>query len=160
MQLNQAKFRLNGNCGYVLKPEYMLEERSALTNNWMNETLSVTLCVIAGRHVGRPGRNGISNPFVTVEVYGGEYDSGLKLNTCTIRKVLICFLTNLFKLIHSIYLADNGFNPVWNETSEFEVMNPAVAFIRFVVNDEDMFGDSNFIGQGTYPVSSNFIILL
>jgi len=31
-------------------------------------------------------------------------------------------------------------------------MNPAVAFIRFVVNDEDMFGDSNFIGQGTYPV--------
>lgn len=51
-----------------------------------------------------------------------------------------------------ICIADNGFNPIWNETSEFEIANPAVAFIRFVVNDEDMFGDSNFIGQGTYPV--------
>lgn len=51
-----------------------------------------------------------------------------------------------------IIAADNGFNPVWNETSEFEIMSPSVAFIRFVVNDEDMFGDSNFIGQGTYPV--------
>lgn len=51
-----------------------------------------------------------------------------------------------------IFIADNGFNPVWNETSEFEIANPAVAFIRFVVNDEDMFGDSNFIGQGTYSV--------
>lgn len=47
---------------------------------------------------------------------------------------------------------DNGFNPVWNESTEFTIMNPAVAFIRFVVNDLDMFGDANFIGQGTYPV--------
>lgn len=65
-------------------------------------------------------------------------------------------------MIHC-YIADNGFNPVWNETSEFEIMNPAVAFIRFVVNDEDMFGDSNFIGQGTYPVSYSayfFLLLL
>ncbi|CAH1709910.1 1-phosphatidylinositol 4,5-bisphosphate phosphodiesterase gamma-1 isoform X2 [Aphis gossypii] len=134
MQLNQAKFRLNGGCGYVLKPDYMLDESDKLSTNWMEETLSITICIIAGRHVGRPGRNGISNPFVIVEVYGAEYDSGLKLNTRTI--------------------PDNGFNPVWNETSEFEIANPAVAFIRFVVNDEDMFGDSNFIGQGTYPIIS------
>lgn len=134
MQLNQAKFRLNGGCGYVLKPDYMLDESDKLSTNWIEETLSITVCVIAGRHVGRPGRNGISNPFVIVEVYGAEYDSGLKLNTRTI--------------------SDNGFNPVWNETSEFEIANPAVAFIRFVVNDEDMFGDSNFIGQGTYPIIS------
>lgn len=96
MQLNQAKFRLNGNCGYVLKPEYMLEERNALTKSWMDETLSVTICVIAGRHVGRPGRNGISNPFVIVEVYGEEYDSGLKLNTCTIRMSLVIVLYFIF----------------------------------------------------------------
>ena len=30
--------------------------------------------------------------------------------------------------------------------------NPNFAFIRFVVQDEDMFGDSNFIGQATYSV--------
>lgn len=49
-------------------------------------------------------------------------------------------------------IADNGFNPMWNECCEFEVVNPYFAFIRFVVQDEDMFGDSNFIGQATYPV--------
>lgn len=50
--------------------------------------------------------------------------------------------------------ADNGFNPMWNESSEFEIFNPYFALIRFLVQDEDMFGDSNFIGQATYPVST------
>lgn len=58
------------------------------------------------------------------------------------------------------FIADNGFNPVWKETSEFEIMNPAVAFIRFVVNDEDMFGDSNFIGQATYSVCTHCFLFL
>jgi len=50
--------------------------------------------------------------------------------------------------------ADNGLNPVWNESCDFEVKFPDIALIRFVVQDEDMFGDTNFIGQATYPVSS------
>lgn len=41
---------------------------------------------------------------------------------------------------------------MWNESCEFEIFNPYFALIRFVVQDEDMFGDSNFIGQATYPV--------
>ena len=49
---------------------------------------------------------------------------------------------------------DNGFNPVWNEGCEFEVFNPDLALIRFVAQDEDVFGDPNFIGQATFPVSS------
>jgi len=47
---------------------------------------------------------------------------------------------------------DNGFNPVWNESCEFDVLNPQVAIIRFVVQDEDLFGDPNFLGQATIPV--------
>lgn len=45
---------------------------------------------------------------------------------------------------------------MWNETCEFEIFNPYFALIRFLVQDEDMFGDSNFIGQATYPVSIMF----
>jgi len=48
--------------------------------------------------------------------------------------------------------ADNGFNPVWNETCEFDIINPTMAMIRIVVQDEDMFGDPNFVGQATFPV--------
>lgn len=52
----------------------------------------------------------------------------------------------------SISAADNGLNPIWNESCEFEVKFPDIALIRFVIQDEDMFGDTNFIGQATYPV--------
>lgn len=48
---------------------------------------------------------------------------------------------------------DNGFNPRWNEEiCEFIVANPNFALLRFVVQDEDVFGEPNFIGQATYPV--------
>lgn len=49
---------------------------------------------------------------------------------------------------------------MWNETCEFEIFNPYFALIRFLVQDEDMFGDSNFIGQATYPVSTLLIVLI
>lgn len=53
-----------------------------------------------------------------------------------------------------IYLAaDNGFNPIWNEICEFRVINPYFALLRFEVQDEDMFGEPNFIGQAIFPVS-------
>lgn len=48
---------------------------------------------------------------------------------------------------------------MWNETCEFEIFNPYFALIRFLVQDEDMFGDSNFIGQATYPVSTLLNVL-
>ena len=51
-----------------------------------------------------------------------------------------------------MFSVDNGFNPVWNETCEFDIVNPELAMIRIVVQDEDMFGDPNFVGQATFPV--------
>ena len=49
---------------------------------------------------------------------------------------------------------DNGFNPVWNEQTQFIVSNPDIALIRFLVQDEDVFGDPNFLGQAVYPIKS------
>src|SRR2546429_125234 len=48
--------------------------------------------------------------------------------------------------------ARSGLNPVWKETFVFNIDNPDLAFLRFVVNEEDMFGDANFLAQATYPV--------
>ena len=47
---------------------------------------------------------------------------------------------------------ENGFNPVWNEACEFDIINPDLALLRFAVHDEDVFGDATFIGQAIYPV--------
>ncbi|XP_032690536.1 1-phosphatidylinositol 4,5-bisphosphate phosphodiesterase gamma-1-like [Odontomachus brunneus] len=136
MQLNQAKFKENGNCGYLLKPEFMFKhdfnpyDKSSL---YEVNSFKINLKIIGARHLMRSGR-GIANPFIEVEIIGSDFDSGIKLTTKTI--------------------SDNGFNPIWNETCEFEIFNPYFALIRFLVQDEDMFGDSNFIGQATYPVST------
>ena len=50
--------------------------------------------------------------------------------------------------------ADNGLNPVWSDSIELAVFCPPLAYIRFVVYDEDMFGDPNFIAQAVYPLCS------
>ncbi len=41
---------------------------------------------------------------------------------------------------------------MWNEGCEFDVVNPELALLRFVAQDEDVFGDPNFIGQAVFPV--------
>ncbi|XP_043670796.1 1-phosphatidylinositol 4,5-bisphosphate phosphodiesterase gamma-1 [Vespula pensylvanica] len=134
MQLNQAKFKENGSCGYVLKPDFMFrDDFNPYDKNCLYgiDALKISLKIIGARHLIRSGR-GTASPFVEIEVIGADFDNGTKITT---------------KTIH-----DNGFNPMWNESCEFEIYNPYFALIRFVVQDEDMFGDSNFIGQATYPV--------
>ncbi|KAK9878390.1 hypothetical protein WA026_021698 [Henosepilachna vigintioctopunctata] len=135
MQLNQAKFRDNGACGYLLKPECMLRsdfdpfDKTTLVGV---EPLKVTIKVIAARHLTRP-KKGTASPFVEIEIQGAPYDTGVKMTTKPI--------------------ADNGFNPIWlNNLCEFVVFNPEFALLRFLVQDEDAFSEPNFIGQATYPL--------
>ncbi|CAG9864543.1 unnamed protein product [Phyllotreta striolata] len=136
MQLNQAKFRDNGNCGYLLRPEFMFREdfdpndKSSLFGV---EPMKISIRIIGGRHLYRL-KKGTASPFVEVEVIGASYDSGVKLVTK--------------------HVLDNGLNPKWNEEiCEFIVTNPHFALLRFLVQDEDVFGEPNFIGQATYPVN-------
>ncbi|XP_066257802.1 1-phosphatidylinositol 4,5-bisphosphate phosphodiesterase gamma-1 [Euwallacea similis] len=137
MQLNQAKFRDNGASGYLLKPEFMTRsdfdpfDKSCLDR--VVKPVSVGIKIVAGRHLCR-SRRGIASPFVEVEIIGASFDSGVKHTT---KRTM-----------------DNGFNPKWNdEFCEFTVYNPHFALLRFVVQSEDVFGEPNFIGQATYPLT-------
>ncbi|CAH4038538.1 1-phosphatidylinositol 4,5-bisphosphate phosphodiesterase gamma-1 [Pieris brassicae] len=135
MQVNMGKFKENGGCGYILKPEYMFDENYSPYDKRYIESkvrpLTVKLRLIGARHLCKTGR-GTASPFVEVEILGAEYDSGVKLVSKTV--------------------ADNGINPIWNDICEFVVGNPDMALIRFVVQDEDVFGDPNFVGQAVYPL--------
>ncbi|KAK2162254.1 hypothetical protein LSH36_101g04011 [Paralvinella palmiformis] len=133
IQLNDGLFQQNGHCGYVLQPESV---RKANYDPYDKQSVDVqpicvSLTIIGARHLVKSGR-GIASPFVEVEVTGAYYDRHNKYKTGS--KV------------------DNGFNPLWFEQCEFDVINPEVALIRFVVQDEDMFSEANFLGQATYPV--------
>lgn len=134
-QFNAAKFRDNGNCGFILKPEFM--NRDNFDPNDPNRLIGVdvktiNIRIIGARHLCKAGRN-ICSPLVEVELAGASFDTGVKHRTRAV--------------------ADNGFNPIWNEICEFVVINPHFAMLRFEVLDEDMFGEPNFIGQAIFPVN-------
>lgn len=38
------------------------------------------------------------------------------------------------------------------EKVTFEIYDPNLAFLRFVVYEEDMFSDPNFLAHATYPI--------
>lgn len=142
MQINQAKFRMNKCSGYVLRPEFMFSEEGngdpaikfdpydTRTLNCPKEFLSLT--IVSGRHLGRCSSKGYASPYVEIEIIGIEADQ-------TKRKT---------RTIH-----DNGLNPVWNETFNFDIHCSELAFLRIAVFDEDVFGDARFLGHGTYPIN-------
>ncbi|ETN76434.1 Phosphatidylinositol-specific phospholipase C, Y domain protein [Necator americanus] len=137
MQLNQGKFMGNGRCGYVLKPEYMLDENfdpSRAGSVTTSCAVRLTVQVIAGRHLSRRDKHkGICSPFVEVEVIGLPCDE---------------------KTFKTRTIASNGLNPMWNQTAVFDVTCPEVALLRFYVEDGDFVGPKTdpFIGQAVFPL--------
>lgn len=90
MQLNQAKFKENGNCGYLLKPEFMFKhDFNPYDKNTLYEVepLKISLKIIGARHLIKSGR-GTASPSVEIEIIGADFDSATKLTTRTIRKYL------------------------------------------------------------------------
>ncbi|KAM5305724.1 1-phosphatidylinositol 4,5-bisphosphate phosphodiesterase gamma-1 isoform 1-T3 [Glossophaga mutica] len=134
MQMNQALFMTGGHCGYVLQPSTMRDEafdpfdKSSLRGL---EPCAICIEVLGARHLPKNGR-GIVCPFVEIEVAGAEYDSTKQKTE---------------------FVVDNGLNPVWPaKPFHFQISNPEFAFLRFVVYEEDMFSDQNFLAQATFPV--------
>ncbi|KAK5609246.1 hypothetical protein CRENBAI_014102 [Crenichthys baileyi] len=130
-QLNSALFSLNGCTGYVLQPEMMRSDSYDPHQQKKKVQYNIKIKVIAARHLPKPGRS-IASPFVEVELCGHSEEK--------------------FK---TIVYRDNGLNPVWKapaEPVEFTVYEPELTFLRFVVNEEDMFSDPNFLAQATFPV--------
>jgi len=134
MQINQAKFLDNNRCGYLLRPEFMFTEDYLPSDPGAPAVsgvspLDLTVRVMGARHLMRSGR-GLVSPFVEIEVIGADYD-------CVKHKTKV--------------VADNGFNPIWNESFKLRILNPDLALLRLCVYDVDMFGDHNFLGAATYP---------
>ncbi|XP_029467242.1 1-phosphatidylinositol 4,5-bisphosphate phosphodiesterase gamma-1 isoform X2 [Rhinatrema bivittatum] len=131
MQMNQALFTSSGKCGYVLQPASMRDEAFDPFDKYslrIVEPLTISIEVLGARHLPKNGR-GIVCPFVEIEVCGADYDNTKQKTD---------------------FVVDNGLNPVWpQKLFQFHVSNPAFSFLRFVVYEEDMFSDQNFLAQAT-----------
>jgi phosphatidylinositol phospholipase C delta len=125
--LNQGLFRRNGGCGYVLKPEYLL--------NPLKEPpakLKLTIRVISGQNLSAPVDDFVdTNLFVQVFTHGVSTAKGQVLTEgkkqSQIRKSTAC-------------VKGNSFNPVWNEGFEFIVDCPDLTQIVFRVLNEAVDG--------------------
>jgi phosphatidylinositol phospholipase C, beta len=131
-QLNQGKFEYNGNCGYLLKPDFMRRsDRSfdpfadAPVDGVIAAQCSVQ--VIAGQFLSDKK----VGTYVEVDMYGLPSD--------TIRKE---FRTRM--------VAANGLNPVYNEEPFLfrKVVLPDLAVLRFGVYDEN----GKLLGQRILPL--------
>ncbi|XP_026201893.1 LOW QUALITY PROTEIN: 1-phosphatidylinositol 4,5-bisphosphate phosphodiesterase gamma-1-like [Anabas testudineus] len=133
MQLNQALFLLGGGSGYVPQPDIMRDDTfDPFDKDTLHvEPITIQIQVLGARHLPKNGRS-IVCPFVEVEICGADYDS------CKCKTDVV---------------ADNGLNPVWVQKQfVFDIHNPTFSFLRFIVYEEDMFSDPNFLAQATYPV--------
>ncbi|XP_071775347.2 inactive phospholipase C-like protein 2 [Centroberyx gerrardi] len=139
MDLNTAWFRQNGNCGFVLRPAIMRQEVSYFSADTRDTVPGVSpqllhVKVISGQNLPRPRGSGakgdVVDPYVYVEIHGIPAD-------CAERRTRT--------------VTQNGDNPIFDESFEFQINLPELAMVRFVVLDDDFIGDE-FIGQYTIPL--------
>lgn len=139
MDLTAAWFRQNGSCGYVLRPAIMRQEVSYFSADTRDTVPGVSpqllhIKVISGQNLPKPKGSGakgdVVDPYVLVEVHGIPAD-------CTERRTRT--------------VTQNGDNPIFDESFEFQINLPELAMVRFVVLDDHFIGDE-FIGQYTLPL--------
>ncbi|XP_061565256.1 rho GTPase-activating protein 23-like isoform X7 [Cololabis saira] len=139
MDLNQGRFLQNGGCGYVLKPPFMRGPETRFNPENVgggpgHAPVLLTVRVISAQQLPRPPwdkPSSIVDPQVWVEIHGVAMDNARKKTP---------------------YVDNNGFNPRWDCSFTFTVHSPALALVRFVVEDHDFTSRDDFLGQFTLPL--------
>jgi len=130
MFLNDGKFLDNGRSGYLLKPSAVMKHGEKVN------PVKFTLRIISGWQLPKPSyttKGEIIDPYVKVRIYGVEADK-----TAYKTKVI----------------ANNGFNPTWDESVKCQVTRPDVAILLFTVYDQDNLSKDDFISYAALPVTS------
>uniref|UniRef100_A0A8K9V2A8 Phosphoinositide phospholipase C n=1 Tax=Oncorhynchus mykiss TaxID=8022 RepID=A0A8K9V2A8_ONCMY len=141
MDLNQGRFRSNGVSGYFLKPDFQRYpgtefDPTTLTKGPWLKRKTFHIMVISAQQLPKLNKDkckSIVDPLVKVEI------DGVPADTCS-------------KETRSI--ENNGFNPMWNETFQFDIQVPELALVRFLVEDYDSTSQNDLIGQYCLPLTS------
>ncbi|KAL4687801.1 hypothetical protein H8959_019929 [Pygathrix nigripes] len=137
MDLNAGRFLVNGQCGYVLKPACLRQPDSTFDPEYPGPprtTLSIQVLTaqqLPKLNAEKP--HSIVDPLVRVEIHGVPADCARQ---------------------ETDYVLNNGFNPHWGQTLQFQLRAPELALVRFVVEDYDATSPNDFVGQFTLPLSS------
>lgn len=137
MDLNAGRFLVNGQCGYILKPACLRQPDTNFDPECPGPprtTLTIQLLTaqqLPKLNVEKP--SSIVDPLVRVEIHGVPADCAQK---------------------ETNYVLNNGFNPRWGQTLQFQLRAPELVLVRFVVEDYDTTSPNDFVGQFTLPLNS------
>jgi len=146
--INRARFSDNGGCGYVLKPQFLRDYSISYSPNSpcgldtnLYPVWKIEVKVISGQHIPKADdSDDIIDPYVKIRLRGhpdDEVDSdGEKINKGKTESV-----------------KNNGFNPVWNKTFNFESKVPSLAFLEFKVKDHKKSGKDEDIAMFCAPIT-------
>ncbi|CAN6660045.1 1-phosphatidylinositol 4,5-bisphosphate phosphodiesterase 1 [Trichomonascus vanleenenianus] len=158
MQLNEALF--DPHTGYVHKPAHLLNSSAAhhqpvsrlskLLKRGTTTTHKVSLRVISAQQLARPKNLKADDkfePYVTVELFGnnsctqrkGESKKSDSLPYSSLAKLKRFDLTATAASKYKTEPADNGFNPVWNASYNFDIDEEDYdfTFLRFTLHCGD-----------------------
>ncbi|XP_065752858.1 1-phosphatidylinositol 4,5-bisphosphate phosphodiesterase delta-3 [Phocoena phocoena] len=137
MDLNAGRFLINGQCGYVLKPACLRQRDTTFDPECPGPPRTTfTIQVLTAQQLPKLNAekpNSIVDPLVRIEIHGVPADCACKETNC---------------------VPNNGFNPRWGQTLQFQLRAPELVLVRFVVEDYDATSPNDFVGQFTLPLSS------
>ncbi|KAM8812504.1 1-phosphatidylinositol 4,5-bisphosphate phosphodiesterase delta-3 isoform 3-T3 [Rhynchonycteris naso] len=137
MDLNAGRFVINGQCGYVLKPACLRQPDTNFDPECPGPPrTTLTIQVLTAQQLPKLNAekpSSIVDPLVRVEIHGVPMDCAQK---------------------ETNYVLNNGFNPRWGQTLQFQLRAPDLVLVRFVVEDYDTTSPNDFVGQFTLPLNS------
>lgn len=138
-QLNEAMFLGGSKSGYVLKPSELRTIYNRSDTPPRATKVKFTIDILSAQQLPVPKQlNDSMNPYIEFEVYG--YDSMISKDDINRTKIV----------------RGNGFNPIWEESFEREVIseNPSLIFVRLLVKCQTSNDDSVLTGVCVLRLSS------
>ena len=121
MLLNSALFQLNNHAGFVLKPAFLRGFPKFDLNQpktWP-APVQLKMTILSARQIQRGSERRV-DPKVKVTYHGPKGE-------CNVYKTRV--------------VADNGLNPQWNESFQFEMNLAQISFLQFTIIDQDFGAD-------------------
>ncbi|KAI9007640.1 PLC-like phosphodiesterase [Hyaloraphidium curvatum] len=175
LELSDALFGSNGFSGYVLKPEYLRPAPGDVAKRPPPTPWTVRVRIVSASALQKPYGEKVGevvDPYVEVNMLGlnakiisssGSEFRGVKsdlpenLSDEARKEEEKKAETAEAARLH-IYstktVRDNGWDPIWNEEVVFQVERPEMAFLRFVVRDDETFVKDKVIGSAMLYLSN------
>ncbi|KAI4306828.1 hypothetical protein L6164_030073 [Bauhinia variegata] len=138
--LMQGMFRANGGCGYVKKPEFLMEKQSHDEEFDPKRELRLKKTLKVKVYMG----DGWSSDFSPT-----HFDKASPPDFYTKVQIVGVPADSVKKRTKEIM---DNWSPVWNQEFEFRLTVPELALLRIIVKDKDQ-GKDDFAGQTCLPVS-------